>query len=401
MNWTKKIKNIVTTTTITIILYTIVCFGFYYLNRPTTYLSEQTHDTNTIRATYPNYSQEDSKDAVRIFTDYAAPGSSYRSFVGYRRNEYNGESVSVGSDGIRKSINHNLENSVWFFGGSTMWGTGADDARTIPSYFAKKTGEAVLNLGESSYISIQELIQLQIMLLEGHMPKEVVFYDGFNDGYTFCQNTEDHITHSYTSRFKERLKNYDAAIRKLAEKPIVDFERLLGKFYKLYQQPLIYFRKVNDTDSNHSSSLLSDIPIKSMDITKKYLYCDDPDVAAKAANLTIKSWRSAAALLGSHGIPVWFVLQPTASYKPNEYKLDHIINSKKQAIINERKSYETYYQTLKSEFYKSCDEYQDCSFLIDLSELFVGVDDYIFIDRCHVSPNGNKLVSSAIVNRIR
>ena len=102
-------------------------------------------------------------------------------------------------------------------------GTGADDARTIPSYLPRN-GERVLNLGESGYNSIQELIQLQIMLLEGHKPKEVIFYDGVNDGYRFCQNSKDQISHSYTSRFTTKLKEYDATVRKLANKPIVDFE---------------------------------------------------------------------------------------------------------------------------------------------------------------------------------
>ena len=188
MNWIKAIKNTVITTAITVVLYTIICLGFYSLNRPPTKPSDQPYNSNTIRATYPNYSREPRNDAITLFKDYAAPTSSYRSFVGYRRDEYDGDSVSIGADGIRKSINHNFENSVWFFGGSTMWGTGADDARTIPSYFAEETGEAVLNLGESGYNSIQELIQLQIMLLEGHKPREVVFYDGVNDGYRFCQN---------------------------------------------------------------------------------------------------------------------------------------------------------------------------------------------------------------------
>ena len=97
-----------------------------------------------------------------------------------------------------------------------MWGTGADDERTIPSYFAKKTGEHVLNLGESGFNTIQELIQLQILLAKGLTPKEVVFYDGVNDGYYFCQNdSNDQIRHAYTSRWSSIVKDLRIAEKKL------------------------------------------------------------------------------------------------------------------------------------------------------------------------------------------
>ena len=114
MNWINKIKSVAITMIITIVLYTTICVGFYYLNKSPKNLSKQTHNSNTIRATYPNYSQEDSNYAIAIFKEYSAPSSSYRSFVGFRRDEYAGDSVSIGSDGLRKSINHNYEESVWF-----------------------------------------------------------------------------------------------------------------------------------------------------------------------------------------------------------------------------------------------------------------------------------------------
>jgi hypothetical protein len=189
-----------------------------------------TYNSNTIRATYPNYEQENRQFAVKIFEDYSAPKTEYRSFIGYRRNQYSGVAVTVGADGFRRSINHSVNESVWFLGGSTMWVTGADDNRTIPSFFAKETGETVLNLGESGYNSVQEFIQLQLMLLKGHKPKEVVFYDGVNDGYYFCQNdSQDNIRHAYTSRFASLKEDHAKAVSKLTEKPLIDFERILRR----------------------------------------------------------------------------------------------------------------------------------------------------------------------------
>jgi hypothetical protein len=401
MSWIKNIKNGLVVITSTFVLYSLISFTFYLVNNLDQKNAPSKYDSNTIRATYPNYEQENLKYAVKIFEDYAAPKTSYHSFVGYRRNQYDGKAVTVGSDGFRNSINHSVNDSVWFFGGSTMWGTGSDDKRTIPSFFAKETGDTVLNLGESGYNSVQEFIQLQLMLLKGNKPKEVIFYDGVNDGYYFCQNdSQDQIRHAYTSRFAALKNDHAKAVRKLKEKSLIDFERILEKIIEFYLQPLAYFQSKAD-EAKSGSNLISDAPITSMAITKKYLHCDDPNFAKKAANLTIKSWRAVSALLQDQGIPVWYVLQPTATVNSHKYKLDHIINSKKQAIVNEKDSYESYYTALKNEFFASCDEFEDCSSFIDLSDLFSDIDDHIFIDTCHVSPNGNSLVSAALVDRIR
>ena len=401
MNWIKNIKDGLVIMLITLALYTLTCLSFYVVNNLTQKNATSSYNSNTIRATYPNYEQENFKYAVKIFEDYAAPRKSYYSFVGYRRDQYDGAAVTIGSDGFRNSINHRVNDSVWFFGGSTMWGTGSDDNRTIPSLFAKETGETVLNLGESGYNSVQELVQLQLMLLRGNKPREVIFYDGVNDGYHFCQNdSQDQIRHAYTSRYASLVKDYNNAVRKFRRKDLIDFEGIYKKIMKFYLEPLAYFKSKNDF-ATLGSSQLSDAPFSSITVTKKYLHCDDLDFAKRAANITINSWRAASALLKDQGIPVWYVLQPTAQVNSNEYKLDHIINRKKQAIVNETDSYESYYKALKYEFFASCEKFEDCSSFIDLSDLFTDINEYIFIDNCHVSPNGNSLVSSALINRIR
>lgn len=401
MSWIEKINNAFFIAISSFVLYSMTCFVFYKVNNLPIEGTTRPYNSNTIRATYPNYEQEDIEFAVKIFEEYAAPKTSYHSFVAYRRDDFNGKAVNVDSDGFRTSINHSVNDSVWFLGGSTMWGTGADDNRTIPSLFAQVTGDDVLNLGESGYNSVQEFIQLHLMLLSGHEPKEVIFYDGVNDGYQFCQNdSQDQIRHAYTSRYESLKSDRDTAVRKLYEKPVIDFERMYEKVKEFYREPLSYFENQNEITQTESKQL-SDISIESMTATKKYLQCDDPDFAKKAANLTIKSWRAASALLKDQGINVWYVLQPTATFQPREYKLDHIINYKKQAIVNEEKSYEAYYNALKDEFLASCSEFEDCLSFIDLSSVFIGIDDYFFIDTCHLSPNGNRLVTSALINRIR
>ena len=175
MSWTKNARDLITISSITLILYSFTCAGFYFAIYSYEKSADMAYDSNTIRATYPNYASEDHDWALSIFEDYAAPKTSYRSFIAYRRQAYDGEAVIIGEDQFRKSVNHSKQGSVWFLGGSTMWGTGADDSRTIPSFFAKASGEKVLNLGETAFTSLQELIQLQILLSQDSHPKKLFF----------------------------------------------------------------------------------------------------------------------------------------------------------------------------------------------------------------------------------
>ena len=151
-------------------------------------------------------------------------------------------------------------------------------------------------------------------------------------------------------------KDRDKAEEKLKTRPVLDLEKLLSRLIEFYKLPLTYFKSLADSNQN-GSGYLSNVPIRSMSVSNKYLHCDDTEFAKKAARITIQSWRSAAAILKERNIPVWFVLQPTATFKPEEYKLDHIRNSQKQAIVNEASNYSSYYSVLKSEFFLSCEKF--------------------------------------------
>jgi hypothetical protein len=70
---------------------------------------------------------------------------------------------------------------IWFFGGSTMWGTSSPDWGTIPAQFQRLAEEqwdrplAVRNLGESAWVSTQSVIPLIQELQHGRVPDSVVF----------------------------------------------------------------------------------------------------------------------------------------------------------------------------------------------------------------------------------
>jgi hypothetical protein len=191
-----------TNMTVFLVIYTAIAGGISVFDSPNT--TDSAFDINTVRSTYPNYRDYDPEVALSIFKEEAEIKTAYMPFTAYRRKGFKGTAVNVSDEhGFRRSINEALDNSVWFLGGSTMWGTGAMDEATIPSLFAELTGKNVSNLGEGGYSSFQELIQLQILLANGYSPAHVLFYDGVNDGYYSCRKNEPLPTHNYRSRYKQ------------------------------------------------------------------------------------------------------------------------------------------------------------------------------------------------------
>jgi len=140
--------------------------------------------------------------------------SDYEQFLGWDRREYHGEYINVDSKGVRRTWNPEHSNrqalsTLYMFGGSTLWGTGARDEYTIPSYLSKLLDKnnqnfIVYNYGETGYISTQEIIHLILLLKEGYRPDYVIFYDGINDVYGAYQSGIPGTPHNVLI-FREKL----------------------------------------------------------------------------------------------------------------------------------------------------------------------------------------------------
>lgn len=391
----------------------MVAFLFYKLNEnKKDIIQKSKYNKSNIRATYPVYSNMDKNKALKIFAEYHSAKTSYKPFIAYRREGYNGVVTNIDSNlGIRTSTNHSLNDSVWFLGGSTMWGTGTPDDMTIPSYFAKFTKEKVLNLGESGYSSFQELINLQLMLLKGYKPNRVIFYDGQNDGYRYCQKNEPVPSHAYYSRYLEMINSYKSVKRKAMSnikqkeniiKEIDIFQYIniksgnyFSKVYGFLNSPFIFFNEKNNIRQNKSLAIGK--PIKDFKKKNDYLTCTNEKNAKTAAEATVFSWLSAYQLLSKNNIKVNFILQPTAVYLPERYNLDYMINTMKQRIVDEADNYAVYYNAVRNEWKKQCGAYNACETFIDLSEIFFDNKEALFIDNCHLGPKGNKIVAQKLL----
>ena len=132
-------------------------------------------------------------------------------YLYFRRKPFAGRYITVDSSGIRRTVLPAPPGprKVFFFGGSTMWGTYQDDAGTIPSIAARAlfdrgiTDLHVVNYGESGWVFTQELLQLLLLLRSGERPTAVVFYDGINDVASATQAGEAGLAQNEFNRRRE------------------------------------------------------------------------------------------------------------------------------------------------------------------------------------------------------
>ena len=110
------------------------------------------------------------------------------SFLGYRLGDSASAYTNI-SDGERLTYRPGGSGrrvSVWFFGGSALFGDGQRDGHTIPSEFARiAESHGILvdarNFGRPATTMWEELELFQQQVASGVKPDLVVFYDGFND----------------------------------------------------------------------------------------------------------------------------------------------------------------------------------------------------------------------------
>ena len=114
-------------------------------------------------------------------------------FIGWRFGSgvtYESPVVNI-VDGVRSTRKSTVDGEraeVWFFGGSSLYGSGQSDTATIPSVLVALLDDAGLpinatNFGHPAYANWQQVQLLSHELSAGTRtpPDVVVFYDGFND----------------------------------------------------------------------------------------------------------------------------------------------------------------------------------------------------------------------------
>ena len=299
---------------------------------------------------------------------------SFKSFLGWRHAK-----ISVGNTNVegeyqtRVSNNQKLQNSTWFFGGSTMWGVGVEDDGTIPSQYAIKSGEYVFNLGESGWVSRQSLNQLLNLLGESHKPETIIFYDGVNDISAGCREEITQLA-AYSEEILVRQKLKEGSFAKIKN----SFISWMIKPYKIISNKL----KLN---INNNSS-----------IENNTCY-GNPRKAEKVARHLINNWHAAYLISKSNSIEFYAILQPSA-FTTTSYK-GHVLTNK--LYLQHKENNLAVYPLIIKMMKEECNYSEDfCSRLVDGTK-WTNEEKILFFDFCHLTKEGNKIIASNIINFLK
>lgn len=340
--------------TVAILLVVINWACGYYLKR----ISQPGRDQ------LPNY-ETDQDYAKMVFQDYNRVQHQYEPFVGWKMLPYKGKTLTVNAAGERT---HDIpqdgkkEKVVHFFGGSTMWGEGSDDQHTIPALFSAANQEyEVHNHAQLAYNSRQELDALISLYSRDVKADLVIFYDGVNDAAFLCPKDIAQLpAHRLVPMYREKLyAGKFAPVKEIVAK--VFYEDILKVVHKLTYKPVPGW--------------------------SPYDCYSNPDKAEEIASMMMKNWEMAHEIVTNRGGRFIAVLQPAAFIgKP---RTDHL---KLDGELG--KNFEEIYKRLKQKIAE-----RNHDWITDLSDSFDG-DDYIYIDFCHVSPNGNEIMAKKISERV-
>ena len=313
-------------------------------------------------------------------------------YVYWRHNPYEGQFISIDSHGVRKTWHPGFEQpdrpvgpTVFFLGGSTLWGIGARDDFTIPSLTAKGLAKKgihaqVVNFAESGYVSTQEVVLLLRELQKGHMPDVVVFFDGANDTYSAYQHHIAGIPLNEFNRAREfnscKLLPKKSCWQAFADKlAITRFVRLLARasgFSKTKKASVTPGNSPHQPLANREGLEIPDIGVLTRDVVDIY----------------IKNMQIVHALAEHYDFTALFYWQPIIFEKSHltAYEVKEQHRRAYMAPFFNR----TYHAVRQSLTANSEPAFHD------LSVLFSDVSEPLFVDWCHLGERGNAFVAEKI-----
>jgi lysophospholipase L1-like esterase len=301
----------------------------------------------------------------------------WRPYVYWRRKPYHSEYINVDTSGLRitPALTPSPSGStrpltIFMFGGSTMWGTGARDAFSIPALVARELQHAgvsseVTNFGETGYVSTQNLIALMLELRVGRRPDVVVFYDGINDTYSAYSQQRVGVPHNEWNRVDE----FNLSSAPLTRQGRVFVGEMAPRLAILHLTQRV-LRRVGLADS-----------------------APRPPRPDSLTRLVISTYLSNVELLQALGAHYRFeplaYWQPTVFQKPRLTKYESAERAKVPVI---GAFFQKTYARLKA---------SDHDGLVhDLSDVFADVSDPVYVDWMHIGEAGNAFIARQIAGDI-
>lgn len=323
----------------------------------------------------PNY---ENKNLAKLhFEENNNISTQYKSFVGWRRTQYSGETININNEGYRfnpdidQSIEINKPMAI-FLGGSTMWGTGVEDKDTIPEYFRLHSNNAfnVMNIGETGYNAYQSHLELELNIMRGLKPDFIITYDGVNEINHF-KNNSGKISHANEKNMIDILN-----INKESSGPLK---------YRFIVSPIINFTKrvKNYVQNNKVDG-----------------FTFNDNCYELAATQLLETWLLNKYIADRLGAKYLAILQPNViTGKPTvsntgKYSKLHTNNGYINLNNTQLKIYPIMYnkiiEKLKEDKYKILNKHVRI-----YTDIFNNKSN-IYIDYCHVTANGNNIVAERI-----
>ena len=324
------------------------------------------------RAFYPTYSDKDY--SVKLLNEFKNFSTEYKSYVGWKMNNAKFDYVEVhGPYNSRRSFGEKIDESVWFFGGSTMWGHGASNLKTIPSQFSSITDLSVYNFGNIGWDTRQSLNQLITTLGDQHKPSVIIFYDGVNDVITQCRSEVKYIpAHSREKYLQDIMSSEDSSFTK--------------KVVRFIFNPYKSFANKLKLSNNSTKTLQYDCHI-------------NQNKAKSIAQHFVNNWHTAFSIATQNEIPFYGILQPNL-FTTNTNS-DYMIQKHKKINPIYRKQFKVVYPLIMKEIKKECSENIDfCASITDGTN-WLGNTKNIFLDFCHLNSQGNNIIANKLADLIR
>ena len=391
--WRGKLKKL-----LAVFGLTVLCLGVFEVGCRVflRVAASRTEDPEVVenrdpRADSPAYDDAEYDVDLLLAEDKALEKSAYRPFVVWSRKTFDGELINIDSEGQRAThFSSEREDALqlWLMGGSTMWGQGAPDTETIPSFMARQLNTElgvdvqVRNLGEIGYVSTQEIVALIRQLQLGRRPDFVVFFDGVNDGPAAALWPETVGTHMNYYRIRDRFeapgrRQSNVIQSVIRNSGIVRFSAYLAE--RMGIRPDSY---IGAWDAPHTPQ----------EVRQR---------GEAAARLWLDNQRLICALGKAYGFVPIAVLQPSLMVggKPlhpaeKDLQVTEMENEAKRAGM------EVYAEMMRS-VREILTKEESATAIYDVSDLFADVPDPVYIDYVHTCGRGNLIIAEELVEILR
>ena len=283
----------------------------------------------------------------------------YYDYYTYKRKSFVSNFTNIKKNGTRVGFIPSNPNKIknFFFGGSSVWGSGVNDFNTLPSLYSKNTLSRSYNYGESDFNTIQSLNLFMISLLKNEIKGDninIFFYNGYNNVINGCSNRNSGYATSRENYINTLIDHRPSSFKYF----LLPFKHLYRNFKNFFFGNFVDLSGVNDCTSNYK---------------KKEL----------VSNSITETWNNAYQIAKSNNMNFYAILEPNI-YTNTDFKDFNKITKWRNNQIK------LIYEEIKKKKY-------DFNF-IDLSE--INLEKNLFIDDVHLNEKGNQEIIKKLLEKM-